>query len=105
MVPTTSDGKTVGHIMVPKAIACEDCGRIATVRGYGRVEYEWPKTSNTGQVAAIPTINSIRLTVDCPVCGVKMQDFRLQSLEAEIDDSRVTPKPLPLSFRRPRRAK
>jgi hypothetical protein len=91
--------------MVPKTIACEDCGRIAIVRGSGRVEYEWPKISSDGQVAAIPTINSIRLTVDCPACGVKIQDFILHSHEAEIDDDGVAPKSIPLPFRRPRRAK
>jgi hypothetical protein len=61
--------------MVPETVYCEECGQIASVRGYGRVEYEWPKTSSDGLVAAIPVISSIRLTVDCPCCGVKSQDF------------------------------
>jgi len=61
--------------MIPDAVYCEDCGRIAGVRGYGRVEYDWPETTMSGHVAAIPVINLIRLTIDCPNCGVKTQDF------------------------------
>ena len=61
--------------MVPNTVLCEDCGRVAAVRGYGRVEYDWPKTITDGQVVTIPTITSIRLTLDCPQCGVKVQDF------------------------------
>jgi hypothetical protein len=61
--------------MVPETVYCEECGQISGVRGYGRVEYDWPKTSSDGPVAAIPVISSIRLTIDCPCCGVKTQDF------------------------------
>jgi hypothetical protein len=61
--------------MVPENVYCEDCGEIAGVRGYGRIEYDWPKTSVGGQVPVSPVISSIRLTIDCPHCGVKTQDF------------------------------
>ena len=62
--------------MVPLDVICEDCGQIAMVRGYGRVEYDWPKTTNPGSEATTPTINYVRLAIDCPCCGVKSQDFR-----------------------------
>jgi hypothetical protein len=62
---------------LPKAVICDDCGAEARVRSYGRVEYDWPKTSADGQVATIPTIRAARLTIDCPNCGVKSQDIRL----------------------------
>jgi hypothetical protein len=58
--------------VIPLTIVCEDCGSTAKVRGYGRVEYDW------GEDQSRPTqveIKSIRLTVDCPTCGVKPQDF------------------------------
>ena len=58
--------------MIPTTIECEDCGQIAKVRGYGRVEYDW------GDDQTLPTqveIKSIRLTLDCPICGIKSQDF------------------------------
>jgi hypothetical protein len=61
--------------MFPRSIKCEDCGQIATVRGYGRVEYRWPKTTNTGSEPTTPTIDCVRLTIDCPRCGVKSQEF------------------------------
>lgn len=60
--------------MLPQTINCDDCGRKAKVRAYGRIEYDWPKTTNDGQVATMPLIRSIRLTIDCPNCGVKQQD-------------------------------
>jgi len=61
--------------MLPEAVICEECGRVAAVRGSGRVEYDWPKAATNGQAPASPTITSIRLTLDCPQCGVKLQDF------------------------------
>jgi hypothetical protein len=45
------------------------------VRGYGRVEYRWPETTNAGHEPTTPTIDCIRLTIDCPRCGVKTQEF------------------------------
>jgi hypothetical protein len=62
-------------MMIPKTVTCHECGRTANVRGYGRVEYDWPKTVTGGQTATMPLIKSIRLTVDCPRCGVKPQEF------------------------------
>jgi hypothetical protein len=61
--------------MLPRSVICEDCGQIATVRGYGRIEYDWPETTTRGPKPTIPTITSVRLTIDCPCCGVKSQEF------------------------------
>lgn len=61
--------------MFPRTVNCEDCGEIAAVRGYGRIQYNWPETTTPGRETTTPTINYIRLTVDCPYCGVKSQDF------------------------------
>jgi hypothetical protein len=61
--------------MFPRNVKCQDCGQIAWVRGYGRIEYDWPETTNTGHESTIPTINCVRLTIDCPHCGVKPQEF------------------------------
>jgi hypothetical protein len=63
--------------MVPESVTCEDCGEIARVRAYGRIEYDWPKTTTDGQLATMPMIHTIRLTIDCPHCGVKQQEFHL----------------------------
>jgi hypothetical protein len=69
----------MGAKMVPKTVLCDECGQAALVRSYGRIEYDWPKTTADGQVATMPTINSIRVTVDCPLCGVKQLEFRLRN--------------------------
>jgi len=61
--------------MFPRNVKCEDCGQIAFVRGYGRIQYDWPETTNSGHETTIPTITCVRLTIDCPHCGVKPQDF------------------------------
>jgi hypothetical protein len=61
--------------MFPRIVKCEDCGQIASVRGYGRIEYDWPEAATGGQESTIPTIICVRLTVDCPHCGVKSQEF------------------------------
>ena len=49
------------------------------VRGYGRIEYRWPEPTKMGhettKPAISPTIDCIRLTIDCPRCGVKSQEF------------------------------
>jgi hypothetical protein len=66
--------------MLPTAVICDDCGAKARVRACGRVEYDWPELSTDGQVATMPTINSARLTIDCPNCGVKTQDVRFARL-------------------------
>jgi predicted RNA-binding Zn-ribbon protein involved in translation (DUF1610 family) len=57
--------------MLPRTVSCEECGETAVVRGYGRVEYDWQPT---GTVATLPNIKLIRLTLDCPNCGVIVQD-------------------------------
>jgi hypothetical protein len=59
--------------MLPRTISCEECGRTAVVRGYGRVEYDWEPS---GSVATTPQIKQIRLTIDCPRCGVIVQEHR-----------------------------
>lgn len=57
--------------MLPRSIPCEECGNTALVRGYGRVEYDW----NDGGDDTNPlTIRSVRLTIDCPNCGLQTQD-------------------------------
>ena len=74
--------------MVPKAVICKDCGQTAEVHACGRIEYDWPKTTAGGSVATMPIINSIRLTIDCPNCGVKQQDFppeRISELNPAIE--------------------
>jgi hypothetical protein len=65
--------------MLPTAVICEDCGAKARVRACGRVEYDWPTKSDSGQVATMPTLKLARLTIDCPNCGVKSQDVRFVS--------------------------
>src|SRR5690349_2016543 len=61
--------------MLPRSVNCHDCGEIASVRGYGRIEYDWPETTPQGPETATPIITYVRLTIDCPRCGVKPQDF------------------------------
>jgi hypothetical protein len=57
--------------MFPHAVRCEECGRRAAVRGYGRLEYVWGDPHHN--VSSVQ-IKSVRLTVDCPHCGVHTQD-------------------------------
>jgi hypothetical protein len=59
--------------MLPRTIICEECGESARVRGYGRVEYDWQdKGAGTPEIQ----IRTIRLTNDCPTCGVRVQEHR-----------------------------
>jgi hypothetical protein len=58
--------------MLPRSIVCEECGETALVRGYGRVEYAWDRAEDG---STILEIRSVRLTVDCPACGVCVQEF------------------------------
>lgn len=59
--------------MLPRIVFCEECGERAIVRGYGRVEYDWDQT---GPVATTLQIKVVRLTIDCPRCGVRVQEHR-----------------------------
>jgi hypothetical protein len=59
--------------MLPRTVCCDECGETATVRGYGRVEYDW---EHAGSIATQPQIKLIRLTIDCPNCGVIVQEHR-----------------------------
>jgi hypothetical protein len=59
--------------MLPQSVSCDECGESAIVRGYGRVEYDWEPD---GRVATKPKIKIIRLTIDCPTCGVRVQEHR-----------------------------
>lgn len=62
--------------MLPRTVTCDNCGVKAFVRAYGRVEYDWcPDEPGSGQIATKPRIKLIRLTVDCPRCGVLTQDL------------------------------
>ena len=87
--------------MLPETVICEDCGRNARVRACGRIEYDWPNPAIGGQVATMPTINSARLTIDCPHCGVKTQDFRPD--EAADSDPRLEATMPPARIQTPRR--
>ncbi len=63
--------------MLPRSVPCEDCGETACVRAYGRVEYDWGEEGpEAGKIATMPHITMVRLTIDCPKCGVKTQEFR-----------------------------
>ena len=79
-----------GSAMLPRTVSCEDCGETAFVRAYGRVEYDWcPDEPGSGQIATKPRIKLIRLTVDCPKCGVKTQDLHTDSdFDLSFDSSR-----------------
>ena len=55
--------------MLPQWVICEECGEKSVVRGYGRVEFDW---ANPG--GPPPHLRSVRLTIDCPHCGVNGQD-------------------------------
>ena len=57
--------------MLPRTVSCEECGKKAIVRGYGRVEYDWDQT---GHAATTLQIKMVRLTIDCPRCGVRVQE-------------------------------
>jgi hypothetical protein len=58
--------------MLPRSVSCDECGKTAIVRGYGRVEYDWKQS---GQIATTLEIKVARLTIDCPTCGVRIQDY------------------------------
>ena len=57
--------------MLPQSVICDECGKTAIVGGYGRVEYAWDDADNP---AATPLIRAVRLTIDCPHCGLRVQD-------------------------------
>ena len=61
------------------------------VRGYGRIEYRWPETTKAGPEPTTPTIDCIRLTIDCPRCGVKSQEFFPDESSPAARRSRVSP--------------
>ena len=58
--------------MLPESVQCEDCRKTAKVRGYGRLEYRLNHDDHSSTVVELETI---RLTIDCPICGVKAQDY------------------------------
>jgi hypothetical protein len=57
--------------MLPQSVTCEECGEKAYVRAYGRIEYDWDDAADP--VTAVK-LRSVRLTIDCPTCGVLVQD-------------------------------
>jgi hypothetical protein len=94
---------------LPKIVGCDECGGKARVRAVGRIEYDWPKTATVAQTATMPLISSARLTVDCPRCGVKTQDyFPAQAAEAprrasaESPKAYVKPRPFNVQVRKPK---
>ena len=60
--------------MLPQMVLCDDCGKNAPVRGYGRVEYDW---DTSGNAPTAIELKRVRLTIDCPLCGIKTQDYEL----------------------------
>lgn len=75
--------------MLPQSVRCEECGATASVRGCGRIEYDWPKTPTPSRTTAIPTVTFARLTIDCPNCGVRPQDLYLLNRQAKAPRQRV----------------
>jgi hypothetical protein len=57
--------------MLLHIVSCDECGESATVRGFGRVVYDWDQTDH---VANALHIIMVRLTIDCPRCGVRVQE-------------------------------
>ena len=66
---------TTVDFQLPVSVACDECRTPSEVRACGRIEYDWPKTTTPARTATIPTLNFARLTIDCPKCGVRVQDF------------------------------
>ena len=66
--------------MLPRNVGCETCGEAAIVRAYGHVEYE-PREQAAevllAQSVTTPETRSVRLTIDCPRCGIKSQDYKM----------------------------
>lgn len=62
--------------MLPQYVSCDECDQQAKVRGYGRIEYDWPDPgqSDVDAPTATPQVRAVRLTVDCPHCGLRVQD-------------------------------
>jgi hypothetical protein len=62
--------------MLPKSVSCDQCDQTATVCGYGRIEYDWPNSGSpdANGPPATPQIRAVRLIVDCPHCGLSVQD-------------------------------
>ena len=73
--------------MLPHIVSCEKCGESATVRGYGRVEYGWDQT---GHVATTLQIKMVRLTIDCPRCGVRVQEHRPTECDGKLGGATST---------------
>jgi hypothetical protein len=72
--------------MLPREVACEDCSERAYVRAYGRIEFDsWHDVAdlNSGQIATVPRIKAVRLTIDCPRCGVRTQTYQPPADESD----------------------
>jgi len=82
--------------MLPRSIPCEECGKSAAVRGYGRIEYDW----NDGGDDTNPlTIRSVRLTIDCPNCGLQVQDHHPAGSDQHAHSTHpATPRPVTPTF-------
>ena len=66
--------------MLSRIVSCEECGERAIVRGFGRVKYDWDQT---GHAATTLRIKVVRLTIDCPRCGVRVQEHRTAGQDGE----------------------
>ena len=81
--------------MLPRSIPCEECGKTAIVRGYGRVVYDWNADGSNvggenigGNDTTALTIRSVRLTIDCPDCGLRVQEHRPEISKPEATNQR-----------------
>jgi hypothetical protein len=75
--------------MLPHLVSCEECGESATVRGFGRVEYDWDQSDH---VATTLHIKMVRLTIDCPRCGVRVQEHHPAERHGNIGEATLTSK-------------
>jgi ribosomal protein L32 len=73
--------------MLPHVVSCEECGESAIVRGYGRVEYTWDQASHA---ATTLQIKMVRLTIDCPRCGVRVQEHHPAECDGKLSGAAPT---------------
>ena len=67
--------------MLPRTIACADCGETAAVRAYSHVRFVTLAQRLAGPETPIA---SVQLTVDCPRCGMKAQPYSTHDPSCEL---------------------